>query len=153
MAYRNRQRSRLNEPKVGPITRMQQAREYLEQHKVPVMFESLIASLMMEQPENQFRFMNAKLEAIKEIGLENVDWEAFIYHLHPLRDPIRTEFVKSETGMPKSDQPPYADLDDVPINMNDLEAVDESYKPELFLTEPQDDDEDDEHSAPMNTSV
>ena len=149
MAYRSRQRSKINEARVGPITRMQQAREYLDKHKVPAMFESLISSLMMEQPENQFRFLNAKLEAIKEIGLENIDWEAFIYHLHPLRDPIRMEYVHTETQRQNTDQPPYADLDDVPIN-DELDPIDESYKPELFLTEPQEDDDDD---VPMNTSV
>ena len=80
--------------RVGPITKYLQAKEYMESHSVQKMFESLIASLMLERPENHFKFLDEKLDAIKEIGVENIDWESFIHDLHPSKDPVRNEYVK-----------------------------------------------------------
>ena len=123
--------------RVGPITKYLQAKEYLESHNVQKMFESLISSLMLERPENHFKFLDDKLDAIKEIGIDNIDWESFIYQLHPSRDPVRNEYVKTEESeqQRKKDQPLFADEEGASGGPKD-----ENYKPELFnLTEPQED--------------
>ena len=149
MAYRRPTRPKLNEPKVGPITQFMQAKEYLDKHRVPVMFESLIASLMLEKPDNLFQFLDAKLEVIQEIGIENLDWDNFISHLHPSRNAIRNEYVHENPEQPKEDQAPFADFNEVrPDVAGPLEDVDPNYKPELFITEP-DDDDDDNNDVPL----
>ena len=129
---------------VPPITQRTQAKEYLDSNHVPKMFQSLLASLMMEKPDDQFMFLNTKLDAIKEIGVENVDWEAFIYHLHPMRDPIRNQHIHTAEGSKKrEDQQPFADIDDKfsvqGLKTETISEAPSSYKPELFLTEPDDD--------------
>ena len=40
-----------------------------------------------------------QLNAIKEVGLENVDWETFVQHLHPTRDKVRLEHIQDEVSM------------------------------------------------------
>merc|ERR1711976_858604 len=74
---------------IGPITQNVRAKKYLEDNKVNEMFESLLASLMLERPENHFAFLETKLEEIKAKGVENVNWETFVYHLHPTRNEKR----------------------------------------------------------------
>ena len=138
-----RQRTKLKSYEVPPITHMTQAKEYMDSNHIPKMFQSLLSSLMMEKPDDQFMFLNTKLDAIKEIGIENVDWEAFIYHLHPMRDPVRNQHVHTETPKKREDQRPFADIDEqtsVKEVKSDDVSVPSDYKPELFLTEPDDED-------------
>lgn len=128
--------------RMGPITKYMQGKEYLDSHKIPQMFQSLISSLMLEKPENPVQFLDTKLEAIKEMGVENVDWETFITAFHPERDPIRNEYIKKDdtNEEKKKGQDPFADE---PItHSQELSQSNENYKPELFnLTEPQDEDD------------
>lgn len=63
-----------------------------------------MAGLMMECPDDHMTYMEDKLDVMKEIGVENVDWDVFIVHLHPTRDQNRAEllnesdYVESKKG-------------------------------------------------------
>lgn len=48
---------------------------------------------MLECPENHMNYIQEKLDIMKDIGVENVDWDVFISHLHPTRDPFHVEFI------------------------------------------------------------
>ena len=78
----------------GPISQYLSSRTYLDEHKIPQLFESLLASLMLEKPGDMTKHLDAKLEEVKSKGIDNIDWETFVYDLHPLRDPKRKEIVK-----------------------------------------------------------
>ncbi|RUS69162.1 hypothetical protein EGW08_023077 [Elysia chlorotica] len=70
------------------------AKQYLNQHKIPQLFESLLSSLMMERPNNPVEYIEKKMCQIRDLGIENVTWETLISHLHPYRDQIRRQFVR-----------------------------------------------------------
>ncbi|GFR62236.1 adenylate kinase isoenzyme 5 [Elysia marginata] len=70
------------------------AKQYLNQHKIPQLFESLLSSLMMERPENPVEYIEKKMCQIRDLGVDNVTWETLISHLHPYRDNIRRQFVR-----------------------------------------------------------
>ncbi|KAK3770586.1 hypothetical protein RRG08_029504 [Elysia crispata] len=70
------------------------AKEYLNQHKIPQLFESLLSSLMMERPDNPVEYIEKKMCQIRDLGIDNVTWETLISHLHPYRDNIRRQFVR-----------------------------------------------------------
>lgn len=38
---------------------------------------------------------------VKRVGPENVNWETFIYELHPMRDPVRLELIKDDSPYQK----------------------------------------------------
>ena len=78
----------------GPISQHRHHCQYLEDNSVPQMFESLMACLMMEQPDDMYSYLDNKLETIKSIGPENINWETFVYPLHPSRDPVRQQLLK-----------------------------------------------------------
>ena len=80
----------------GPITEYLLAKDYLNKHKIPQMFDSLLAALMLEKPDDHFEFLDVTLEKVKAIGAENINWETFVYDLHPLRDPNRLEYIHDE---------------------------------------------------------
>ncbi|KAK2142062.1 hypothetical protein LSH36_1001g00024 [Paralvinella palmiformis] len=106
---------------VGPLTQLYSARAYLEESKIPDMFRSLLAGLMIQRPSEPYRYLDSKLEELKVRGMENVDWESFVYDLHPSRDPLHCKLVKDGKSTEKnSELPPFVD-----------------YEPKLFqLTEP-----------------
>lgn len=117
----------------GPISEHQNAKMYLEANRVPQMFQSLLSCLMLEQPDNCVSFMSKKLEEIREMDLDQVDWECFIKHLHPRENAIRKELVKDydtkvEQVQVKNEMQPFANM-----------KANDQYKPTVFqLTEPQD---------------
>ena len=120
----------------GPITEYLLAKEYLNKHKIPQMFDSLMAALMLEKPEDHFQYLDSTLEKVKEIGAENINWETFVYDLHPLRDPNRLDYVHDEfyekykSSLEPSSDPPTEE--------------ENSYQPQVFqLTEPLDDEDED----------
>ena len=49
-------------PEVGPITRHEQAAAYLREHRIPQMFESIVAGLMIERPDDPFNYMDKRLD-------------------------------------------------------------------------------------------
>lgn len=70
-------------PPQGPISQRLDANSYLEDKKIPQIFESLLAGLMLECPDDHMTYLNEKLDLIKEIGTENITWDTFIVHLRP----------------------------------------------------------------------
>lgn len=36
-------------------------------------------------------------QQVKLVGVENVDWETFVYELHPYRDPTRLDLIKDNS--------------------------------------------------------
>ena len=108
--------------KNGPITTYTNAKEYLENFKIPQMFESLVAALIVEKPEDHFTFMDSTLTKIK--GKNNdVHWETFVSHLHPHRNPERLKILG------------IADISTVPNSIEHEEPISQ-YQPGLFkLTE------------------
>lgn len=71
----------------GPISEYEAKKAYIESNHIPEMFSSLLAALMIERPNNHFDYLNQKLEIIKQVGAYRVDWESFVYELHPHRQP------------------------------------------------------------------
>ena len=71
----------------------EQAKQYLATHKIPQMFESLLSCLMIERPDDPVNYIEKKMAEIKQIGLDKVNWETFVFHLHPYRHPIRLQHV------------------------------------------------------------
>lgn len=103
----------------------EQAKKYLATHMIPQMFESLLASLMMERPEDPVSFIEAKMKHLQGIGLENVNWETFVYNLHPYRDSLRNKLIRDGSKY------------DTETNQEKCDQSVEDYQPELFkLTEP-----------------
>ena len=82
----------------GPISRIWDNKLYLEKHHIPEMFESLMAALMLEKPEDHFEYLDTKLQIIQQVGVQNVNWETFVRELHPHRDPIRQELLGENLG-------------------------------------------------------
>lgn len=70
-----------------------QAKQYLAVHQIPQMFESLLSCLMIERPEDPVLYVEKKMAEIKQIGLSNVNWESFVFHLHPYRDAVRRKHI------------------------------------------------------------
>ena len=72
------------------------------------MFESIVAGLMMERPEDPLKYMDKRLDQIKEKGVHFVNWETFVYHLHPRRDSIHLKLVHdpvySKTMQPEKEE-------------------------------------------------
>lgn len=116
---------------IGPISAQASARDYLEENNIPQMFKSLISALMMEQPDDMFKYLDSKLEEIKMMGADNVNWDTFIRELHPMKDPHRRTILKEDEGNSETDkkgQKPFAGM-----------GKNEEYKPQVFkLTEASD---------------
>ena len=118
---------------VGPITRHELAASYLRQHKIPQMFESIVAGLMIERPEDPFQYMDKRLDQIKEKGVHFVNWETFVHHLHPRRDPAHLKLVHD----PQYDKTVKPEKEDKMGTEQGLERENTFYKPDVFrLTEP-----------------
>lgn len=65
---------------------------------------------------------------VKLVGSENVNWETFVYQLHPYRDPTRLELIKDGSVYQKETK-----KESEPANR----ATSAPYKPDVFkLTEP-----------------
>jgi len=70
------------------------AKHYLSTHNIPQMFESLLSCLMIERPVDPVAYVEKKMSEIREIGIENVNWETFVRELHPYRDQVRLDNVR-----------------------------------------------------------
>lgn len=70
------------------------AKKYLAMHHIPQMFESLLSCLMIERPEDPVEYIEKKMNEIRSVGVENVNWETFVRALHPYRDPVRLQNVR-----------------------------------------------------------
>ncbi|XP_041351901.1 dynein regulatory complex subunit 6-like [Gigantopelta aegis] len=117
----------------------EQAKQYLAEHRIPQMFEGLISSLMIERPEDPVVFIERKLAMIKDIGVDNVNWETFVHDLHPYRDALRRRLIRDGS---KFDKEYEIDLEMRNKKMDEKEYPeekrDETYQPDVFqLTEPQ----------------
>ena len=115
---------------LGPIFKYNHAKKYLDDNNIPKLFECLIASLMIERPDNLYNYLDKQINEIKEIGLDKVEWDTFIRDSHPTKNPVRVELIQDEVSIKiKQEQEAAA-------------KGDEAYKPEVFeLTEPQDEEQ------------
>lgn len=118
----------------GPITKHELAASYLREHKIPQMFESIVAGLMIERPEDPFQYMDKRLDQIKEKGVHFVNWETFVHHLHPRRDPVHLKMVHD----PKYDKTVKSEEEETKMGVNKgVQRENAFYKPDVFrLTEP-----------------
>ncbi|CAG5118178.1 unnamed protein product [Candidula unifasciata] len=82
------------------------AKLYLAEHRIPQLFESLLSCLMMERPENPVSYIEDKMCEIREIGLENINWETLIAHFHPYRNNVRRHFIRDGSVYDKE----YSDI-------------------------------------------
>ncbi|KAK3098060.1 hypothetical protein FSP39_015719 [Pinctada imbricata] len=121
--------------KTVPANNREAAKQYLATHRIPQMFESLLSCLMLERPEDPVEFISKKMSEVKEIGLDNVNWETFVFHLHPYRDNLRRNLVHDGSKYDKErEEEEEAKAD----NERGLSQSRASYKPEVFqLTEAQ----------------
>jgi len=51
----------------------------------------------MHKPENPVDFIQNTLDEAKMVGLENVNWETFVYDLHPYRDQTRLSLIRDNS--------------------------------------------------------
>lgn len=113
----------------------EQAKQYLSSHKIPQMFESLLSCLMLERPEDPIAFIEKKMNQIRDVGLANVNWEYFIFHMHPYRDSLRRHLIKDGSKFDKEREAEDAGSSKFDL---DRERTSDSYKPDVFkLTESQ----------------
>lgn len=111
----------------------EQAKQYLAAHRIPQMFESLLSCLMLERPDDPVSYIERKMSEIKQIGLGNVNWETFVFHMHPYRDPLRRTMVHDDSKYDKERQLEEEARQDKEREQSQSQA---SYKPEVFqLTE------------------
>ena len=80
-------------PTVGPITRAQDTADYLQQHNITGLLNGMMAGLMMALPEDHIDYMQRTVNSVRETGLENVDWQTFVWPLHPHNDPLRRKLL------------------------------------------------------------
>ena len=71
----------------------EQAKQYLAAHRIPQMFESLLSCLMIERPDDPVSYVEKKMAEIKHIGIDKVNWETFVFHIHPYRHPVRLSHI------------------------------------------------------------
>ncbi|XP_005098373.1 adenylate kinase isoenzyme 5 [Aplysia californica] len=119
-------------------TTREQAKQYLSEHKIPQLFESLLSSLMMERPENPVEYIEKKMCQIREIGTDNVNWETLVAHLHPYRDNIRRQFIRDGSIYDKEFAVMQGEMEEFKQRKKEhFESIaNEEYTPELFqLTE------------------
>ena len=121
--------------KVSPVNSREAAKQYLATHRIPQMFESLLSCLMLERPEDPVEFIEKKMSEIKTIGLDNVNWETFVFHLHPYRDGLRRGLIHDGSKFDKERE------DEEMVNLDGDRGQTQSrasYKPDVFqLTESQ----------------
>lgn len=77
------------------------AKQYLALHHIPQMFESLLSCLMIERPEDPVEYIEKKMNEIRSVGVENVNWETFVRALHPYRDAVRLQNVRDGSKFDK----------------------------------------------------
>lgn len=119
-------------------TTREQAKQYLAMHHIPQMFESLLSCLMMERPEDPVSYIEDKMSEIRTIGANNVNWETFVYQLHPYRDPVRRHFVRDGSKFDKEFEENERKMKEMKINqeLQSRQNSHEKYQTELFkLTE------------------
>lgn len=111
----------------------EQAKKYLASHHIPQMFESLLSCLMLERPEDPVGYIETKMVQIKQIGVENVNWETFVFSLHPYRDSVRLNHVRDGSKFDKEREVEEEARGDM---LKEREKS--NYQPEVFkLTEAQ----------------
>ncbi|KAI0240800.1 hypothetical protein LSAT2_008425 [Lamellibrachia satsuma] len=95
----------------GPLTQLVEAKRYMAENSIPQMFECLLASLMLERPDDYVTFLDKKLDSIKEA--DEVNWESFIQPLHPHRDPVRRALFGDgqTTKVPAGDNRSFSRVD------------------------------------------
>ncbi|BFZ10184.1 hypothetical protein BsWGS_13223 [Bradybaena similaris] len=76
------------------VNAREKAKLFLAEHRIPQLFESLLSCLMMERPEDPVTYIEEKMLEIRDIGVENINWETLISHLHPYRNNIRRQFIR-----------------------------------------------------------
>lgn len=112
----------------------EQAKCYLALHRIPQMLECLLSCLMMETPDDPVAYIENKMSQIKDIGIDNVNWETFVYNLHPYRDNVRRELIQDDSKFHKEwEEQKKAS------NSSPYQPHRGTYKPGVFkLTEAQD---------------
>lgn len=119
--------------KMSASTR-EQAKQYLAAHRIPQMFESLLSCLMIERPDDPVNYIEKKMAEIKQIGLDKVNWETFVFHLHPYRHPVRLAHVHDGSKFDREREEEEA----AKREFHREKSMGENYKPDVFqLTEAQ----------------
>ncbi|KAK3580414.1 hypothetical protein CHS0354_012437 [Potamilus streckersoni] len=108
----------------------EEAKKYLAAHQIPQMFESLLSCLMLERPEDPVEYVARKMSQIKDIGLQNVNWETFVFHLHPYRDNLRRKLIKDGSRFDKEIEAEEQAKGDLSRDMH-ASSADATYKPEM----------------------
>lgn len=103
------------------------------------MFEGLLSCLMLERPDDPVNYIEKKMAEIKAIGLDNVNWETFVFHIHPYRDGIRRTLVHDGSKYDKERENEDKAKEALESERSKAESRPASeYKPEVFqLTEAQ----------------
>ncbi|XP_074662408.1 uncharacterized protein LOC141914956 [Tubulanus polymorphus] len=115
------------------------AKSYLNKHRLPDVIGSIISGLMVERPDDHFAYIQNKLNAIQGQGADKVDWETFVYDLHPYRDPVRLHLIRDYSRFYiEFLRKMNVDEDVIKRESQSRSGFEyESYKPEVFrLTEP-----------------
>ncbi|CAL1526778.1 unnamed protein product [Lymnaea stagnalis] len=116
----------------------EETKKYLQEHKIPQLFQSLLSSLMLERPENPVEYIENKMCQIRDIGPENVKWETLVSHLHPYRNNIRRQYIRDGSVFDKEFSELLDQMEDFEQRKKDrFEFIaKQRYKPEIFsLTE------------------
>ncbi|XP_067951291.1 uncharacterized protein [Watersipora subatra] len=109
-------------------TPQEMAQDYIAEHRVNQMFSSILSALMMHKPKDPVNFIQNTLDEVKLVGVENVDWETFVYDLHPYRDPKRLDLIKDNSIFQQEAKKEEE---------AQSQATSTAYKPDVFkLTEP-----------------
>ena len=90
---------------IGPISQSMESHQYLEEKHVAGLFDSLLAALIVEQPEDPANYLDAKIDEVKKCGVSKVNWETFVQHLHPLQRPSRAAVILEDKPAPKELKP------------------------------------------------
>ena len=69
-------------------------KQYLQKHSIPQIIRSIVSGLMVQRPDDHFAYIKEKLiECQNTDDKLSLDWETFVYHLHPYRNERRLEYV------------------------------------------------------------
>lgn len=89
---------------------------------------------MLERPEDPVIYIEKKMAEIKEVGLDNVNWETFVFHLHPYRDIVRRKHIRDDSKFDKERE--LDELTKQELERSKAVSRGSDYKPEVFqLTE------------------
>jgi len=81
-------------PTEGPITQERDAADYLDRHNITGLLSGMMAGLMLTLPADHIDYMHNSVQVTRELGLENVNWQTFVWSRHPHRDSLRRKLLR-----------------------------------------------------------